>query len=188
MTSRPAVRTLGGSLVRAPARSGGRPAVRPGGRALAAWTAVVLAVVFCSFAGWAYGRAKDDASLAYATSRDEVLAVGTRHIARLTSFDAQAPERVRRQWLDASMGPLHEGLRKAGPKSGTTVRATVVDAALTALDTRAGTAELIATLRVEIRPSGKATSNDRKRLEATLARTADGWKVSALSAVPVGGA
>lgn len=160
-------------------------------RAVAVWTGVVLAVLFCAFAGWSYGQTKGDDSLAYATSRDQALKDGRAHIARLTSFDAKDPDTGLRQWLDASTGPLHDELKRTKAKTDTTVRATVTDAALTALDTRTGTAELIATVRVETGTGalGQLTSStDRKRLEATLARTADGWKVKALSAVPVGGA
>jgi Mce-associated membrane protein len=157
--------------------------------AVAVWAALVLAVLFCAFAGWSYGQTKADDSLAYAASRDRAIEDGRAHIARLTSFDAKDPDTGLRQWLDASTGPLHDELKRTKAKTDTTVRATVTDAALTALDTRTGTAELIATVRVETGAGGaKAGSTDRKRLEATLARTADGWKVKSLSAVPVGGA
>ncbi|MFI9586260.1 hypothetical protein ACIHCQ_31470 [Streptomyces sp. NPDC052236] len=158
-------------------------------RGVAMWIAMVLAVLFCASAGWSYGQTKGDDSLTYATSRDQALKDGRAHIARLTSFDAKDPDTGLRQWLDASTGPLHDELKRTKAKTDTTVRATVTDAALTALDTRTGMAELIATVRVETGAGGtKASSPDRKRLEATLARTADGWKVKALSAVPVGGA
>jgi Mce-associated membrane protein len=35
--------------------------------------------------------------------------------------------------------------------------------------------------------AGRPGGTDRKRLEAALARTGDGWKVTALTAVPVAG-
>ncbi|WNO71205.1 hypothetical protein [Streptomyces sp. AM8-1-1] len=159
-------------------------------------TAAVLAVVFCAVSAWAYGQARGDDSLAHATSRDEVLSDGKEHIVRLTSFDAEDPAAGRRQWLDASTGPLHDELKRVKARKGATARtarATVTDAALTALDKRAGTAELIATVRVERAPgagaaAGATAGSERKRLEAVLARTPDGWKVQSLSAVPVGGA
>lgn len=73
---------------------------------------------------------------------------------------------------------------------GASARATVTEAALTALDERAGTAKLIATVRVDVTPrGGGAATTDRKRLEAVLTRTGeDTWRVAALSAVPVAGA
>ncbi|MER7664027.1 hypothetical protein [Streptomyces sp. NPDC096193] len=158
-------------------------------------TAAVLAVLFCAVSAWSYGQARGDDTLAHATSRDEVLADGKEHIVRLTSFDGEDPAAGRRQWLDASTGPLHDELKRVKAQKGTadSARATVTDAALTALDTRAGTAELIATVRVERTPgaggtTGATAGSQRKRLEAVLARTPDGWKIQSLSAVPVGGA
>lgn len=156
-------------------------------------TVAVLAVLFCAVSAWSHGQARGDGSLAHATSRDEVLADAKEHIVRLTSFDADDPAAGRQEWLDASTGPLHDELKRVKAQKGTTTRATVTDAALTALDTRAGTAELIATVRVERAAvagvtAGAATGSERKRLEAVLARTPDGWKVQSLSAVPVGGA
>ncbi|OKJ93515.1 hypothetical protein AMK26_34065 [Streptomyces sp. CB03234] len=129
----------------------------------AAVAAVAVAALLCGLAGWSYARAAGDETRAYAEARDSALDAGRRHVARLSSVDAGLP-----------------GTASA--------RATVTDAALTALDVRAGTAELIATVRVETTPGdGRPAGTDRKRLEADLTRTGDGWKVTALTAVPVAG-
>ncbi|GHB45333.1 hypothetical protein GCM10010331_35860 [Streptomyces xanthochromogenes] len=61
----------------------------------------------------------------------------------------------------------------------------MTDAAVTELDDRSGTAKLIATVEVRVTPAGGAATTDRKRLEAALERTDGGWKLKALSAVPV---
>ncbi|MEU0083219.1 hypothetical protein [Streptomyces sp. NPDC006274] len=160
------------------------------GRAAAARAAVAAAVVFCAFGGWTYAQAEGDESLAYAASRDTALAEGKERVAALTGFDAEQPEAGLRKWLDAATGPLREELKRTKTKSGPTARAEVTDAALTALDDRTGTAELIATVEVTAasaqQTGGAAPDTQRKRLEATLARTADGWKVQSLAAVPVG--
>ncbi|MFI1828807.1 hypothetical protein ACH41E_20500 [Streptomyces sp. NPDC020412] len=174
-------------------------------RALAAGAAVALAVLLCGYAGWSYAATRGDDSRAYAEARDRVLADATRHLARLSSFDADDPGATQRGWLDASTGPLRAQLTKSPatargakgsggkPATAATARATVTDAALTALDTRAGTAELIATVTVTntptASPSEKSTATtERQRLQAALARTDAGWKVESLTAVPVGGA
>jgi Mce-associated membrane protein len=162
--------------------------MRKGRAGLAARTSVVLALLFCAFGGWSYAQADGDASLAFAASRDAALAEGKRHVETLTSFDGRKPEAALRRWLDASTGPLHEELRQAKTKAGPAARARITDAALTALDDRTGTAELIATVEVETDTAGGGAANtERKRLEAGLARTADGWKLRSLAAVPVGG-
>ncbi|EFL41509.1 conserved hypothetical protein, partial [Streptomyces griseoflavus Tu4000] len=98
--------------------------------------------------------------------------------------------RRRASWpVEDSTGPLREELGRTEAKAGASARGTVTEAAVTALDTRAGTAKLIATVRVEVTPAGaKKPATDRKRLEAVLARTGEGeWKVRAVSAVPLTG-
>ncbi|MER7108236.1 hypothetical protein [Streptomyces sp. NPDC000229] len=155
------------------------------------WAAVAVAALLCGVAAWSYARAAGDATRAYAEARDDALDAGRGHIARLSSVDASHPDAARTRWLDATAGDLHEQLKRTGPRKDTgtaSTRATVTDAALTALDDRAGTAQLIATVRVETTPGdGGPTGTDRKRLEATLTRTGEGWKVTALTAVPVAG-
>ncbi|WP_405943617.1 hypothetical protein [Streptomyces sp. NBC_00932] len=157
------------------------------------WVAVALAVVFCAVSGWVYWQAHQDGSLRYAASRDAALAAGRERVAQLNTLDVKDTDSGLRQWLDASTGALHDKLaatratdRTTLTKAGTSARGTVTDAALTALDDRAGTAALIATVKVAITPRGGTATTDRKRFTATLARTPDGWKVTALSAVPVG--
>ncbi|MEW2634529.1 hypothetical protein AB0903_23545 [Streptomyces sp. NPDC048389] len=158
------------------------------GRPAASLAVVAMALAFFVFGAWTYAQAEGDESLAYAASRDTALAEGKERVETLTSFDAEQPEAGLRRWLDAATGPLREELKRAKTKSGPTTRAEVTDAALTALDDRAGTAELIATVEVATRQTGGAGPGTlRKRLEATLALTADGWKIQSLAAVPVGG-
>ncbi|MFF8289780.1 hypothetical protein ACF068_11205 [Streptomyces sp. NPDC016309] len=157
------------------------------------WAAVAVAALLCALAGRSYAGAAGDATRALAEARDHALADGRGHLARLRGLDAAHPAAARAQWLDATTGDLHEQVRTAAPRKdadpGASARATVTDAALTALDDRAGTARLIATVRVETTPAdGGPAATDRERLEAGLVRTGDGWKVAALTAVPVAGA
>ncbi|MGK4579458.1 hypothetical protein [Kitasatospora sp. HPMI-4] len=162
------------------------------------WAAVIAAVLFCAAAGWWYAQSTQDPRLLAAEARDAALADGRTELARLNSIDAGDSAAGLRQWLDATTGALHDQLRSgsgtdsaAVAKAGTSARGTVTDAALTELDTRAGTARLIATVQVELTPpaGGTATGTtgtQRKRFEAGLARTRDGWKVTSLTAVPIG--
>ncbi|MEU9519840.1 hypothetical protein [Streptomyces sp. NPDC048224] len=151
---------------------------------------LVLALAFCGTGAWTYTQARTDDALVYGRERDEALADGREGIAVLTTLDAatrQRAERSIRDWRAVSTGPLREELGGTEPEAGSSARGTVTGAAVTALDTRSGTAKLIATVRVEVTPAGKAKpATDRKRLEAVLSRTGEGeWKVRALSAVPV---
>ncbi|WP_437089180.1 hypothetical protein [Streptomyces hundungensis] len=158
---------------------------RAAGRTLVV-AALTVSALFAAFGGWRYLQARDDSSVAYATSRDAALAAGRTRITALSTLDAAHPDATLRGWLDASTGPLHDELRRAGAgKPTTSARGEVTDAAVTQLDDRSGTAKLIATVRVRLTPAGGAATDDRKRLEAALERTEAGWKVKALSAVPV---
>ncbi|MEW1995341.1 hypothetical protein ACFWFH_01275 [Streptomyces coelicoflavus] len=156
-------------------------------------TGLALALAFCGTGAWTYTQARTDDALAHGRERDEALADGREGIAVLTTLDAatrQSAERSIRNWRDVSTGPLRKELGDTEAKAGSSARGTVTEAALTALDTRSGTAKLIATVRVEVTPAGttgtKKPAIDRKRLEAVLARMGEGeWKVRALSAVPV---
>ncbi|MFE2281068.1 hypothetical protein ACFXAE_28345 [Streptomyces sp. NPDC059454] len=153
---------------------------------------LALALGLFGTGAWTYGQARTDDALAYGRERDRVLAGGRAGITVLTTLDASTRQRAEkgiRAWRDASTGPLREELGRTEAKAGASARGTVTEAAVTALDTRAGTAKLIVTVRVEVTPAGtKKPATDRKRLEAVLARTGEGeWKVRALSAVPLSG-
>lgn len=171
--------------------------MNPRSRTLSGWAALLVAALICALGGWSYAQARSDDTLAYAKSRDAALAQGKRHLARLNSLDGKDARTVDEgldAWLGASAGPLHDRLKRTRSKdaseltkSGATARGKVTDAALTALDERAGTAELIATVDVEVTPRTGKAGTERKRFEATLARTGDGWKVKALTAIPIGG-
>ncbi|MEV7399880.1 hypothetical protein AB0N93_05580 [Streptomyces sp. NPDC091267] len=165
-------------------------------RTLGGWAVLLAAALICALGGWSYAQARGDDDLAYAKSRDTALADGKRHLARLNSLDGKDAKSVDAglgAWLASSTGPLHEQLKRTRSKdateltkSGSTAKGKVTDAALTALDQRTGTAEMIATVDVEVTPRTGKGGTERKRFEATLARTADGWKVKALTAIPVG--
>ncbi|MFE6781219.1 hypothetical protein ACFVFF_03080 [Streptomyces sp. NPDC057680] len=162
------------------------------GRILGA-AALVVALGFCGTGAWTYAQARTDEGLAFSRERDTALSEGRARLTVLNSLDASTRAQAEagiRAWRDASTGPLRTELGRTAPAVGASARATVTEAALTALDARAGTAKLIATVRVDVTPrGGGAASTDRKRLEAVLTRTGeDTWRVAALSAVPVAGA
>jgi Mce-associated membrane protein len=152
-----------------------------------------VALLLCALGGWSYADAHGDDDLRHAKARDTALAAGRADIARLNTVDARHPDRDLARWLDATTGPLRDQLSRTHAAdlatlrhSGTTTRGTVTDAAVTELDTRAGTARLIATVQVLVTPRSGTTTTDRKRFDAVLARTQDGWKLTALTAVPTG--
>ncbi|GGY46195.1 hypothetical protein [Streptomyces omiyaensis] len=154
--------------------------------------ALAVALGFCATGAWSYAQARTDQELSFGRERDTALAEGRQRLAVLHTLDASTRERAEagvQAWRDATTGALRAELGRTEPAVGASARATVTEAALTALDPRAGTAKLIATVRVDVTPRGAtAATTDRKRLEAVLTRTGEHtWRVAALSAVPVAG-
>lgn len=164
---------------------------RTGLRARLLWgTALTGAVALCGAGTWSYAQARGDDDLAYGQTRDAALSEGRAAVAALSTLDASTAARARAgitTWTSVTTGPLRTRLGREKAETGPSARGVVTDAAVTALDARAGTAKLIATVRVETTTqTDRKPSADRRRLEAVLARTPDGtWKVKALNAVPV---
>lgn len=159
------------------------------GARLLSGVGLALALGFCGTGAWTYAQARGDDTLAYGRARDAALHDGRRALAVLNTLDASTQQRAEagvRAWRTAATGPLRDELGSTRARKGPSARGTVTEAAVTALDTRAGTAKLIATVRVDVTAVGSRTATpERKRLEAVLARDGDGqWRVRALSAVP----
>jgi Mce-associated membrane protein len=150
---------------------------------------VVAALAFCAWSGWSYRQSVHSSSVRFAQARDDVQRAGRREIATLNTLDPRQSDAGLSRWLDASAGALHDELRRTSAKNRqqaaqarTSAEGTVTDLAVTELDPRAGTAQVIATVQVRLGTTG----TERKRFTAVLARTGQGWKLTSLTAVPVG--
>lgn len=168
--------------------------------------ALLAAALCCALGARQLTRALDDPDRRYAAAHRQALADGTRGIARLGTLDRGTPDQgtpdrrtpVPADWLDATAGELHDSLgRLPGLQGQPAARSTVTSAAVTDLDVRAGTAHLIAVLRVDLRTADTPQSGtpqsgtpqsgtERRRVEATLRRTGGGWKITELVTVPTG--
>jgi Mce-associated membrane protein len=154
---------------------------------------LAAALVFAGWSGWSWYGASHDESIAYATTRDEALGAGREHIARLTSLDHNDIDGGIQQWLQVSTGSLHEELAgtdeqtKAKLRQAATVsNGRVLDAAISELDVRAGTARMLASVEITVTKLGAEPATKRNRFVAQLARTDAGWKLSAIDQVPLG--
>jgi Mce-associated membrane protein len=95
-----------------------------------------------------------------------------------------------RLWEQSSTGALHAQI-VAGSASfelqirqaQTITTARLLDAAVTALSARSAT--IIVAMQITVTPAGGAPSTKQNRFEGQLTRTSSGWKLSALSQVPV---
>jgi Mce-associated membrane protein len=149
---------------------------------------LAAAAVFCGWSGWTCHQSAHSSSVPFARARDQVRRDARQEIAVLNTLDPRQSDAGLSRWLDASTGTLRDSLRRTSAQdrqkalsSGTAAVGTVTDLAVTELDTHAGTAQVIATVQVKL-----GSSLERKRFTAVLARTGARWKLSSLTAVPVG--
>ncbi|MER5862798.1 hypothetical protein [Kitasatospora sp. NPDC002040] len=156
-----------------------RPVQTRSGWIRLAWGVALVVLVLGGLSHW-----QARSATAGERARAGALAAGRSAVAVLTSADAADPEATRARWLATTRAPLHDRLA-TGPAPDLTVRATVAEAALTALDPAGGSARMIAVVRLELTSAGGAVSTDRRRVTVALTRTGDGWKVADLATVPV---
>jgi Mce-associated membrane protein len=154
---------------------------------LAGWLAVAAAAGFAAWAGTQYAAASSPA-LAAGQARDAALSAGTREIADLNTVSVRQVAAWEQRWLADTTGPEHATIERTNAaaaaqiaKVKTSSAGTVTGAALTGLDTQAGTARLIATVSVLQTASSGATNTVSDRYLAALTLTPAGWKISSLT-------
>ncbi|WP_410588008.1 hypothetical protein [Amycolatopsis sp. lyj-23] len=158
-----------------------------------AWVAAVLATVAAGWSGFTWWQAAHDDGVARAVVREEALQAGRTAVAGLTTLDYRQAAPGYQRWLDLSGGALHDELAADRPggldriaQAKTVTAGKVTDAAVTEVDTGAGTAKLIASVELVVTPDGGDAVTKRNRFQAELTRGPDGWHVTGLGQVPVG--
>jgi Mce-associated membrane protein len=166
------------------------PPSRPRRQAWAAgWAALAVTIAFAVWSGVSYWQATASAPVTLGQARDQVLQAGQQEIADLNTVQPTQIGAWQARWLADTTGAEHAHVQQTDPaaraqieKIRTSSRGTVTDAAVTRLDDQAGTAQIIATVRVrQTAPSG-ASDTISNRYLAGLTRTSDGWKISSLTA------
>jgi Mce-associated membrane protein len=154
---------------------------------------VVAALVFAGWAGWTWWQTGHDESLSYAQAREEVLTAGRSHVTLLTTLDSSDVDAGIDRWLSVSTGALRDELAGTDAKTrttlhegGTVATGRVLDAAVSELDTRTGTAKLLVSVEIATSSGGGEPATKRNRFVAGLTRTDQGWLLSALDQVPLG--
>jgi Mce-associated membrane protein len=152
-----------------------------------------LAVGFAGFAGWSYLHTRNDDRLAFAADRDSVLRTGRTQVAELTTLDSHDVDGALRRWLSITTGPLHDQVSATSEATKTTLRSagtvatgTILDAAVSELDQRAGTAKLLVSVEITTAKPGQPDAAKRNRFVVGLSRDQGDWKLSALDQVPLG--
>lgn len=158
-----------------------------------AWLAsIVLLVVTAGFAAWAgvfYVQSASSGALALGQTRDQVLAAAHRDLADLNSVRPGQVSTWQARWLADTTGAEHTNVQRTAAAARAQIKkvktssvATVTSAAVIRLDSAAGTAQVIATVRVRQTAQSGATSTITNRYLAGLTQTGSGWKISSLNA------
>ena len=156
---------------------------------------VVIAAVFAGWAGWSWYSAAHAGPSASAQLRDRVLQAGEQAVQNFNTLDYRKVTQGLALWEQSSTGTLHDEI-VAGhaqfardiQQTKTVTTARILDGALTSLNARSGTANIIVALQITVTPVKGAPVTKQSRLAGRLTRTTAGWKLSALGAVPVGAA
>ena len=164
-------------------------------RTMTAFAAVlaVLTFGFAAYFGVAWYAAANSSESSFASARDEALRSGQVGITNFLTLDYRKVDEDLQRWLSSSTGELRAEIDKdkdarkkqlVDAKSVTTSK--VLDAAVSELDDRAGTAELIAVVESTVTPDGGQKVTKINRYLTKLTRTDDGWKLSQLGPLRAG--
>ena len=162
--------------------------------ALSAVAALLLlaALIFCgvSLVSW-LGAAGDD-SVRFAGTRDEVLRVGKQELINFYTLDYKNPDASFDRLVQSSTGDLATAIKQGEANwkkqltdQKTSSTAKVLDAAVTELDDRAGTATVVAIVEVDVTPDNGQPAN-RLPMQIQLTRTDQGWKLSQAGSIVLG--
>ena len=152
----------------------------------------VAAFVFAAVAGVLWWRADHGTARKIGVAREQVDVDARLAIVTVNTSDYRHPSDALANWLDVSTGALHTQFNQSRStvvrvlaQAKMVTKATVLDAAVTALDLTKGTASVIASVNVTRTPATGAVSTVRNRFRASMTRTGGEWKLSNLAVVPV---
>jgi Mce-associated membrane protein len=176
--------------------------VRTGLRGVAAdplrLTAALLLLAAAAFAGWsawAWFQAANPGTPAYSHTRDQALQAGEQAVQNFNTLSFRNVGAGIRLWEQSSTGLLHSEIvagraqfEQQIRQARTVTTARILDGALTSLNSRGGTASMVVAVQITVTPAHGTPAVKQTRLAGHLARTPSGWRLSALSPVPVGAA
>jgi len=149
---------------------------------------LLAAVAFSVVAGLSWLSAPR--TLAGTQNRDQALRAGEQAVINFNTLDYRTVAAGLRLWEQSSTGALRAQIAAGSAaferqirQAQTITSARLLDAALTTLT--AGSATIIVAMQITVTPAHGAPNTKQNRLEGTLTRTPSGWKLSALSQVPV---
>ncbi|WP_326838236.1 hypothetical protein VSH64_17945 [Amycolatopsis rhabdoformis] len=153
-------------------------------------TAVVLAALTAAGTGGWWASSTHSTPVSIAADREAAESAGETAVATLTTASYTTADADLHKWETVTTGPLLDQIR-AGHAQGVTALQTaksvttgrVLDAALSELSP--DTAQLVAVVEVNTRQGTTPAVVKHNRFQATVTRTPDGWKLSAVQPVTV---
>lgn len=159
-------------------------------------TGVALAAAafaFAAFSGWAWLTAPR--APAATAVRDSALRAGEQAVLNFNTLDYRHVGAGLSLWAQSSTGSLHRqvvsgriSFEKQVRQARTVTTAKILDAALTSLNAKSGTARIIVAMQITVVPASGSPVTKQSRLAGELVRTPGGWKLSSLGQVPVSAA
>lgn len=150
----------------------------------------LLAVLGAGWAGWTWWQSSHSADVTYAQARDLVLATASDQIKTLNTVDYRKAEDDLTRWQRVTTGNLltqltnqHDSDVNSTKSQKTVSTAKVMDAAVSTLDTRAGTATVLMAIEVTITQNDGQPSVRKSRVDAVLSDTDDGWKTGTVQVI-----
>jgi Mce-associated membrane protein len=158
------------------------------GTAGLAAAALIVAAIF----GIQWWSASGNDNLALATARDQVVRQGGVAVKAFTELDYTNPDAYFQKQIDLSTGNLQTQLknseqtyRQAMADAKTKVVTTVQDIGVEELDEHEGKASFLAAISTQVTKQGQQPAVKPLRLEVTMARVGQDWKVSDIGSVPL---
>lgn len=192
--------------------TGPRPGRRLGRPLIAAVALVVVAAGFLAWsaveffaAGSAVDSARQDLAAAndrladarangagaVRTARDDALAAAGDGVVVMNTLDYRHLDAGLDRWAEVTTGSLHDEVVSGRAQSEQAIaaaksvtKAEVLFAAVKEVDERAGSATVLVALHVDVSTGGAAPTAKYMRIQATLLRTGQGWKLDGIAQVP----
>jgi Mce-associated membrane protein len=157
---------------------------------------VLIAAAFAGWSGWSwYSAAHGSGDTALSQARDQALQDGEQAVQNFNTINYRNVAQGISLWEQSSTGALRSqimasraGFESQLRKARTVTSSRILDGALTALNTRSGTATIITAVQLTVIPPTGSPAVKEERLAGQLVRTRSGWKLSSLGQVPVGAA
>jgi Mce-associated membrane protein len=162
--------------------------------AIALSVSIALVVAAAAVAAWfgvAWFNASNNDDLGFSGKRDEVDRIARTAIETMNTLDYRKLDDGLANWSDATTGPLHDEIagltadkKKQLKDAKPVTSAKITSSAVKELDDRGGKATVIAAIEKTVQTGNGQAQPSYQRIQATLTRTADGWKLENLGPVP----